>query len=300
MHGDALSLLTFPELNQPDSAQQVHLYYPTEGFGNIYRRAMLNDLFTDLIRRTNIQTVAEVPLESYGIVGAGSLIFTQLGCEVTLISDDQAVLDRARALMSFNGVSQVHYLHSPLCSIPVADDTFDLTHNFDELLPLPDQEVFLRELCRISKATFVVVPNAYSYGQLMHYFYHRLMGTTCMHVGPRRWMHSKPIRDALQRGGMAIVGEGIIDVPWWPSFPELPNMVRRLLGRPAVEVDVREIPEANPNYVRPADVSTMRRKVERNAFIERGRLWPGPIKRLFAHNIYVIGCKTEYRQSLGL
>jgi len=261
---------------------------------------MLNEFFSDLIRRTNIRTVAEVPLESYGIVGAGSLIFTQLGCEVTLISDDQRVLDRARALMRFNGVSGVHYLHSPLHSIPVAADTFDLTWNFDELLPIRHRGAFLQELCRVSKATFVVVPNAYSYGQLMHAFYHWLMGTTCMHAGPRRWMRAKPIREALQRGGMEIVGEGIIDVPWWPSFPELPNMVRRLLGRPTVEVEAKGIPEAHPDHVPPADVPAMRRKVERSAFIERGRLWPGPIKRLFAHNLYVLGCKAEHRQSLGL
>jgi hypothetical protein len=299
MHEEALSPLAKSGLNQTDRLPQVHFFYPDEGFGNVYRRSMLNDLFTNLIRRTKIQKVAEVPLESYGIIGAGSLVFTQLGCDITLISEEQQILDRAKALMHFNGISHVQYIHSQRHHIPVADNTFDLAWNFDELLPLADKEDFLREMCRIAKAVFVVVPNAYSYGQMMHHYYHMLMRTTCLHAGPRQWMHRKPIRDALRQCGMTIVGQGMIDVPWWPSFPELPNMVRRMLGRPAVEVDVRGIPETNPDYVRPVDVPAMRRKVKRSGFVERGR-WPSPIKWFFAHNIYVIGCKAAYRQQLGL
>lgn len=300
MHEDALSPLTFPEPNQPDIAQQFHLYYPTEGFGAIYRRVMLNDFFTDLIRRTNIHTVAEVPLDSYGMIGAGSLIFTQVGCKVTLISDDQAILDRAQALMNFNGVSHVRYLHSPLYNITVAADTFDFTWSFDRLQALSDPTAFLQELCRISKATMVIIPNAHNYGQYAHYLYHRMKGTTCEYVGPRRWMRRAPIRDALRRGGMAIVADGIIDAPWWPGFPELPSLVRGLLGRAPITVDDRGMPEANPQVVPPADVPRMRCQVERSAFIERGRFWPGLVKLLFAHNVCVIGCKAQYRREIGL
>ncbi len=300
MQERTLSALPQVSAKQPNGAPPVHFFYPSEGFGNVYRRSMLNDFFTELIVRTNIRSVAEVPVECYGIVGAGSLIFTQLGCEITLVSEDQLALDRAQALMHFNGVPQVRYLHSPLHNIPVAADTFDLTWNFDEILTMPDKETFLQELCRISKATFVVVPNANSYGQLMHHWYHKFTGTTCMHAGPRPWMHPEPIANALKNAGMDIVDVGFIDVPWWPSFPELPNMVRRMLGRAPVEVTGQGIPEANPDYVRPADVPAMRRKVERSAFIEHGRWWPRPIRQLFAHNIYVLGCKPAYRHSLGL
>lgn len=300
MREKSVLIPTLADPIQPETTGKVHYFYPDEGFGNVYRRSMLNDLFTDLIHRSHIHTVAEVPLESYGIVGAGSLIFSQLDCDVTMISDEQELLDRARALMAFNGVKDVNYVRSPLIPLQAADNAFDFTWNFDELLPLEEKEAFLAEQCRISKAAFVVVPSAYSYGQIMHHYYHMLARTTCMHAGPRSWMYRKPIREALQRNGMTVVEEGIIDVPWWPSFPELPNMVRSLLGRKTVEVDKSGIPEENPNYVRPADVAATRKKVERSGFVELNRFWPKPIKYFFAHNIYVLGCKPEHRESLGL
>jgi hypothetical protein len=52
--------------------------------------------------------------------------------------------------------------------------------------------------------------------------------------------------------------------------------------------------------VRPADVAATRKKVERSGFVELNRFWPKPIKYFFAHNIYVLGCKPEHRESLGL
>jgi Methyltransferase domain len=278
----------------------IRLYYPDEGFGNVYRRSMLNDLFTDLFRGTNIRKVAELPVESYGIVGAGSLIWAQLGADFTMVSEDPKIVERAKALMRFNSVPDAKYLLAPLHNLPVSNDEFDFSWNFDELLPMQNRQAFLTELCRVSKAAMIVVPNAYSYGQVAHYLYHVATRSTCMHAGPRVWMRHAPVRAALQREGMSIVAEGMVDVPWWPSFPELPNLVRGLLGRKKVEVDRHGIPELAPRAVPPAEEPAMRRKVERNAVIERGRLIPKPLKWFFDHNIYVIGCKPAYRQALGL
>lgn len=286
--------------NQPDQAHLVHYYYPAEGFGNLYRRVITNDFFTNLIRLSKIRNVAEIPLDTYGIVGAGSLIFTQLGCQVTLVSDRQKVLDRGRALMDFNGISGVRYLHSQYESISVPDDNFDLTWNFDRLQTLPDPEVALRELSRISKAILISVPNAHNYGQYAHLVYHLLKGTTCEYVGPRKWMLRRSVRETLLTLGMEIVEEGVIDVPWWPGFPEFPNLVRGLVGRAPVAVDEEGMPEANPEIVSSAEVPQLIRRVERAAFIEQGRLSPGWVKLLFAHNVYVLGCKPQYRQELGL
>ncbi len=287
------------ETPQAAARPRPHLYYPAEGFGAVYRRVMVNDYFSALIRRTAIRSVAELPLDSYGIVGAGSLLFTELGCEVTLVSDDRATLRRAQALMEFNQVEGVRYLYCPLERVPVAPDTFDLTWSFDRLQATSDPAALLAELCRVSKATLVSVPNVDNYGQLPHYLYHRLTGTTCEYVGPRGWMLHAPIREALLRGGMEIVDEGWIDVPWWPGFPELPNLVRGLLGRAPVEINGEGVPEASPEVVPPAALPQMMRRVARSALIERGR-WPAVVRRLFAHNLFVLGCKPEHRRALGL
>jgi hypothetical protein len=294
--------MSFPTLgtNQPYQSQLVHYYYPAEGFGNLYRRVITNDYFTNLIRRTKIRNVAEIPLDSYGIVGAGSLIFTQLGCQVTLVSHRENVLERAQTLMNFNGISGVRFLHSQYESISIPDNYFDLTWNFDRLQTLPDPVGVLREISRISKAIFVSVPNAHNYGQYAHWVYHQIKGTNCEYVGPRKWMLRGLVRETLMNLGMEIIEEGVIDVPWWPGFPEFPNLVRGLLGRAQVAIDEEGIPEKNPVYVSPKEVPLLRQKVERAAFIEKGRRIPSLVKLMFAHNLYVFGCKPQYRQDLGL
>jgi hypothetical protein len=281
------------------TSPQMHLYYPGEGFGNVYRRVLTNDFFTSLIRRTSIKSVAEVPLDSYGIVGAGSLIFSQLGPEITLVSDEPTVLDRARMLMEFNGLQHVNYVLSSLNQLNLPTDRFDFTWSFDRLQVLSNPTVFFRELCRVSKSTMVMVPNADNYGQVAHRIYHHLDGKPCDYVGPLHWMREAPVERALEANGMTIVARGFIDVPWWPEFPELPNLVRQALHRPTVQLDPGSTPEAQPDFVPDDLVPYLQRRVRRSAFIELGP-WPHWLKRLFAHNLYAIGCKPHYRSELGL
>jgi hypothetical protein len=288
------------QVNFDTLPDNICLYYSEEGFGAIYRRFMLNIFFAEMIRQTNIRKVGEVPLDSYGVIGAGSLIFTQLDCTVTLISDGEDILDRAKALMEFNQVSGVEYIHSSLYDINLPDDRFDFTWSFDRFQTLSDKKRFLQELCRISKATMISVPNAYNYGQYLHHFYHIIQGTTCEYVGPRKWMRRATLRDSLEGIGMEIVTDGIIDAPWWPGFPELPNLIRNLIGRESVSVDKDDKPEVNPRFIPPNEVSSLKKRVERSAFFERCRLWPMFIKVLFSHNVYVVGCKPKYRNQLGI
>ena len=279
---------------------EVHCYYPAEGFGVLYHRTMLNDFFRELIPASNIKTVAEVPLDSYGIVGAGSLVFTQLGCKLTLVGSEQTLLDRSLALMQFNRISNVSYIHSSLEKIPVPTDTFDFSWSYERIQAVANPLAVLDELCRVTKSIMVVVPNKYNYGQYPHYVYHRVTRTTCDYVGPRELMERAPVREALQRRGMIIVRDGMIDVPWWPLFPELPNVVRRLIGRTPVVIHPEEKPEVNPEVIPLSDLPQMHRRVEGAAIIERSTLLPRFLKLLFAHSIYVIGCKPQYRTQLGL
>ena len=288
------------ESSDVHSARQVHLYYPAEGFGCLYHRTMLNDFFTNLIGGSKIHSVAEAPLDSYGMVGAGSLVFTQLGRKLTLVSHDKALLDRGCALIEFNAIPNVSYLHSPLDNIPVAADTFDFSWSYERIQAVPNPLAVVDELCRVSKAVMVVVPNKYNYGQYAHYLYHRVSGTTCDYVGPNPLMRPGPIREMFQQRGLVILKEGMIDVPWWPLFPELPNLVRRLFRGTAVTIDPRKSPEVNPQVVSLSDVSRLRQRVEKAAIIERSPWVPRLITLLFAHSAYVIGCKPRYRAQLGL
>lgn len=298
--GTRVARKTPSEADVTDEARRVDLYYPAEGFGCLYHRTMLNDFFAKFIGESKIKSVAEAPLDSYGMVGAGSLIFTQLERKLTLISQDKALLARAFSLLEFNAITDVTCLHSALDHIPVIADTFDFSWSYERLQAVPNASAVLDELCRVSKAVMIVVPNKYNYGQYPHYFYHRLSGTSCDYVGPKSLMRSKPIREMLQKRGLVILSEGMIDIPWWPLFPELPNLVRRMLGRRSVTIDPQNNPEANPEVVPPSELSKLRERIGKAAVIERSSWIPNFVRLLFAHSVYVIGCKPRYRAQLGL
>jgi hypothetical protein len=268
-----------------------------EGFGETYRRVMLNDYFGQLLERGRLKTVAELPLDEYGVVGAGSLIFAQRGCVVRLVSDDRSLLVAGMSVFEHNHLQQaVSLVHGPLTALPLPDNLYDLGWNFDRLLTLPSPADFLREMARVCKAVFVCVPNRHNYGQYAHFVYHKLRRDRCAYVEPRAWMARGPVRVALERQGMVVVDEGVIDVPWWPGFPELPDLARRLVGKRLSASPLRQkpVPPASP-----AEERQVLEKVDRSAFFERGR-WPGFIKSLFAHNVYVLAVKPEYRERLGL
>jgi methyltransferase family protein len=300
VHSTPLARTTPPEVADVREARPVYLYYPAEGFGCLYHRTMLNDFFTKFIGESKINSVAEAPLDSYGMVGAGSLIFTQLGRKLTLISQDKALLARGSSLFEFNAITDVNCLHSALDHIPVPADTFDFSWSYERIQAVSNASAVVDELCRVSKAVMIVVPNKYNYGQYSHYFYHRVSGTTCDYVGPNTLMRPKPIREMLRKRGLVILRKGMIDIPWWPLFPELPNLVRRVLGRTSVTIDPQKNPEANPEVVPLSDLSKLRERIEKAAVIERSSWIPNFIKLLFAHSAYVIGCKPRYRAQLGL
>lgn len=295
-----LARTTPSEVAEFQKPRQVSLYYPAEGFGCLYHRTMLNQFFAKFIGPSKIDSVAEAPLDSYGLVGAGSLVFTELERKLTLISQEKALLARGSALFEFNGITDVTCLHSALDHIPVATDAFDFSWSYERIQAVPNASAVMDELCRVSKAVMVVVPNKYNYGQYPHYLYHRVSGTTCDYVGPKPLMRSKPLREMLQKRGLVILTEGMIDIPWWPLFPELPNLVRRVLGRASVAVDPRQNPESNPEVVPPFELSKLRDQIDRAAAIERSSWIPKFLRLLFAHSAYVIGCKPRYRAQLGL
>jgi hypothetical protein len=291
------STLAAADLNG-GTRSHTHLYFPAvEGFGETYRRVMLNEYFGRLLDRAHIQTVAELPLDDYGVVGAGSVLFAERGCHVRLVSDDRSLLVAGMGVFEHNRLQQgVQLIQGPLTALPIPDNSFDLGWNFDRLLTVPSPPDFLREMARVCKAVYVCVPNAHNYGQYAHYVYHKLRGDRCAYVEPRAWMARRPVRETLRQVGLEVVDEGLIDVPWWPGFPELPDLVRSLLGKRLADSPLRQKP------VPPASQAEERQwldKVARAAFIERSR-WPEFVRQFFAHNVYVLAVKPAFRAALGL
>lgn len=269
------------------------LYFPSEGFGALYRRVMLNDMLSTLVGYSTIDTVAEFPMDPHGAPGAGSLIFSALGRTLSLVCDRADALDRARSLYEQRGFANVRYLCGPLDSTALADDEVDLSWSFDRLQATPDPAKTVAEIARVSKTTLIIVPNANNYGQYLHFLYHKWAKSACDYVGPRHWMRTATVGQALQAAGFEVLSTGIIDAPWWPGFPELPALVKKALTG------------HGPNYstspsqsVQPDLIARLIRRAQRSDFIECSAL-PDPVKLLFSHNLFVLAAKPAYRRLIG-
>jgi len=263
-------------------------YFPQEGFGAIYRRRVLNEFLVDLVAEAGIRSVAEVPLDSYGVAGAGSLIFGALGCETTLVSPSEERLEHAARTWRERLGKEPHLLQADPAEIPVADGTYDLTWSFDRLQAEPRKEAVLAECARTSGHALVIVPNAWNYGQPWHWLYHGVFGNPCDFVNPRRWLAVRPVRETLLEHGMESIREGLIDVPWWPGFPEIFAIVRRMLKpwSPPPEPDLSDL------ALDTSVVNELVKKAEGAMYIERSRA-PRFLRSPFAHNLYVLARQTS-------
>lgn len=265
------------------------LYFPGEGFGALYRRVMLNEMLSTLIAESPIRSVAEFPMDPHGAAGAGSLILGALGRELTLISDQDEALDRARSLYEQRGLSHVTYVCRPLDATALPDNAVDLSWSFDRVQATRNPAKTVAEIARVSKSALIIIPNANNYGQWFHFIYHQWTRSGCDYVGPRRWMRESTVSQALSAVNMEIVATGIIDAPWWPGFPELPALVRGALkGQPVNR------PNALEGSDRPDLIVRLIRRAQRSNFIECSSL-PGAVKHLFAHNVFVLAVKPAYR-----
>jgi hypothetical protein len=255
------------------------LYFPQEGFGAIYRRRVLNEFLADLVAELNVRTVAEMPLDEYGVPGAGSLVLGLLGCETTLVSSSEDLLAGATRTWRERIGREPRLICSEPWDTTAGDGAFDLSWSFDRLQAQAEKTELLAEQARVSEHVLIIVPNAWNYGQPWHWLYHAVFGRACDFVGPRRWLSVAPVIRALEANGMEIVRQGLIDVPWWPGFPELPALARRLL-KPAAP-DPTDLALDEPR------ITALMRKAERATFIERSRA-PMALRRPFAHNLYVL------------
>ena len=269
------------------------LYFPSEGFGALYRRVMLNDMLSTLVANSGIDRVAEFPMDPHGAPGAGSLILSALGRELSLICDQSEALERARSLYEQRGFTNVRYVCRPLESTALSDDEIDLSWSFDRLQATPNPEKTVSEIARVSKAALIIIPNANNYGQYLHFIYHQWARSTCDYVGPRRWMRVATVGQALHAAGFEVLSTGIIDSPWWPGFPELPALVRGALTGHTASSSF-----APSQSVPPGLIARLIRRAQRSEFIECSSL-PDAVKLLFSHNLFVLAAKPAYRSLIG-
>ena len=263
-----------------------------EGLGLVYERLVLNDYLDRLLGRYDIETVLEAPLFGMaGVSGINSVHLAQRGCTVTLVDVDKERLEGIRPIWDELKLDcRFTYCEDP-AQLPFDDESFDLVWEWAGLWYLPDAGALLSELARVSRhLVFVAMPNRLQVGYWMRKL---LVDRDFFHTVDERWVNMNLIKRTLREAGIAVVEEGVLDVPPWPDTVMPAAELLRRLGVRSKSLEGRFSGDgwqwSTMDYYlgkRPE----FKEMIDRYAFLERLPL-PWRVKVLWAHHRYLLGSK---------
>lgn len=264
-----------------------------EGLGLVYERFVLNDFLERLRQQYAIHTVLEAPL--YGMAGVSGINDVELaraGVQVTMVDDTPA---RVR------GVQRIwaEDLRAPanlVCidpdawgRLPFADRSFDLTWEWAGLWYIADPAGLLHELVRTSrKLVFVAMPNNIQVGYWMRKL---LIDRDFFTTHDERWTDIGRIRRILEKAGVTILEEGVLDTPPWPDTVMPANEVLKRLGIRNQALEEQFTGEGwrwstMAYYL--GEEPELRTRVMKYAWLDQAAL-PWQLKAVWAHHRYLVG-----------
>jgi SAM-dependent methyltransferase len=271
---------------------QRYLTDYNEGLGLVYERFVLNDFLLRLRARYGIATVLEAPLFGMaGVSGINSVALAEAGCQVTLADDNGTRLDGIRRIWQELGLPVGLVQVQDWERLPFPDRTFDLAWEWAGLWYLPDPEALLQELVRVSRdLVFVAMPNRWQVGYALRKYV--LDRPFFQQIGEQEfWANMAPIRRLLEAQGIAIVDEGVLDVPPWPDTVMPANEVLQRLGirsRRLQDQFTGEGWEWSTMAYYLGQQPELRERVMRYAWLDQAPL-PWQIKAVWAHHRYLLG-----------
>jgi hypothetical protein len=156
-----------------------------KGFGIAYEKFVLSKIFDDLVKRYQIKTVCEFPLNN--LMRNNSEEFEALGCKV---------------------------VRQPIDSKETTEK-FDLVWCFCEV-EQQDNPSFLikRILDKSRRFVLIVTQNRRNLGVTLHYIHHILAGRKWNH-GHLKYMTTSIVEKELKDKNVSIIKRGAFDVPWF-------------------------------------------------------------------------------------
>lgn len=273
---------------QPQSPRDTWRKWMTdynEGLGLVYERIVLNDFLEQLLTRYMLQTVIEAPIFGMaGVSGINSVRLAQCGAQVTLVDSDTERLDGVRRIWNELNLPATFLHLGDFSKLPSESRTFDLAWNWAALWYLPQPEVLIRELVRVSrKLVLIAMPNRVQIGYLLRKY---LLERDFVRYVDESWADARRIKKILHDAGAKIIDEGVLDVPPWPDTVMPAADVLKKFG-----IRSKHFSGSNWNW------STMdyylgqrpelKAQIERYEFLERAPL-PWQVKSIWAHHRYVV------------
>lgn len=294
-------------MTKPGTIKSIQQYYPllSEGYGTEYERFALNKFAVKMVKKYDISTVLEMPANGVmGISGIKSLIFSKLGCDVTVSHPSQQFLDNAKKVWDSFGLEanfvKTHWLNSIF-----EDNSFDLVWNFCVYEHFDNPQEVIKEMLRVTnKYVFLEIQNVHNIGLPVHRLYHLINSQPWDH-GNMRQMKISTLKDILNGFNAVSTEIGATDMPPWPDLNiGLKDMLSR--KKSTIEIEAAPYSELRPQ-VRTKDISDLVREI--NSFetpqmkdevvYSLFNIWyhlvelntPFIFKRFFAHHPYMIARK---------
>jgi len=219
-------------MTETNNTWRKYLTDYNEGLGLVYERFVLNDFLTALRQRYNLKSVLEAPLYGMaGVSGINDVVLAQQGVDVTLVDDNLERLRGVQRIWQDDLHLPVNLVYNPpnrWHDLPFANASFDLTWQWAGLWYIENPAGLLRELVRTSQnLVFVAMPNNLQVG----YWLRKLViDRDFFATHDEQWTDISRIRNILEREGVDIIEEGVLDTPPWPDTVMPANEVLKRLG----------------------------------------------------------------------
>jgi hypothetical protein len=272
---------------------QRYLTDYNEGLGLVYERFVLNDFLANLAQRYTIHSVLEAPLYGMaGVSGINNVVFAQQGIAVTAVDDTPQRLQGVRRIWEEDlqlPVDLVLVDRDGWDQLPFPDAHFDLTWQWAGLWYINNPAGLLRELVRTSNdLVFVAMPNNLQVGYWMRKL---VIDRDFFRTHDEGWTDISRIRAILEREGVEIIEQGVLDVPPWPDTVMPANEVLKRLGIRSRKLEEQFTGDgwqwSTMAYYLGQEPDLYDRVI-RYAWLDHAPL-PWQVKAIWAHHRYLLG-----------
>ena len=257
-----------------------------EGLGTTYERFILHRYFNIIKDRFHVESILETP--SFGMTGVSninSLWWSAKGIVPIVLDNHAQRVQKSQKVWQDIPLSVDMRVVDDFHSLPVDDQSVDVSWNFAALWFVENLDAFFSELNRVTrKAVFICVPNNYGIGYQLRARLNdtQIPGFYLHHILP------KSIQSAADKFGWKLWKRGYLDIPPWPDIAMKKEVLFSKLGLGfLIKKNTASASETRTNIVdyfngRNPDLEE---QILKYSYLENA---PTPIKQIWGHHRYFI------------